>query len=172
MMLRDRAKAHRRQVAFAGRTALFSRACIVSQFAGRLSTTSARQLTAGEYAFTIVKLGRFGKLSGKSTSFHGDVSGSFVHLVRADPLHAPPSPKGLFAVIPNRVIAGLLAAVVLLPIAALLTLVTSYVLAAMQDAAGAAALGRFVLAFGLLWAIVVIGLLLALAINELGRPRE
>lgn len=74
--------------------------------------------------------------------------------------------------IPKQIVAGLLAALVLLPIAALLTLVTSYLLTAMQDAAGAAALGRVVLTLGLLWAVVVIALLLALAMNELGRPRE
>jgi len=79
---------------------------------------------------------------------------------------------GLFAVIAKRVVAGLLAALILVPIAALLTLITSYLLAAMQDAAGAAALGRIVLALGLLWAIVVVALLLALGINELGPPRE
>lgn len=91
---------------------------------------------------------------------------------RADACKPFEASTGRIAVIPKRIVAGLLAALVLLPIAALLTLVTSYLLAAMQDAAGAAALGRIVLALGLFWAIVVIALLLTLAINELGRPRE
>jgi hypothetical protein len=79
---------------------------------------------------------------------------------------------GSAIVISKRVVAGLLAALVLLPIAALLTLVTSYMLAAMQDAAGAVGLGRVALALGLSWAVSVVALLLALGINELGPPSE
>lgn len=138
----------------------------------RSSAESAGGLTAGDRTFTIVKLGSFGKVFWAVwILFHGGLSASFVPVSGPDAC-APSSPMGLFAVIAKRVVAGLLAALILLPIAALLTLITSYLLAAMQDAAGAAALGRIVLALGLLWAIVVVALLLALGINELGPPRE
>lgn len=80
--------------------------------------------------------------------------------------------------IPKRIVALAVAGLLLLPIAMVLVLATAQLLAAMQDAAGAAVLQRIGLALGLIWLLGLIGLVLTLAINALdsaddrSRPRD
>jgi hypothetical protein len=64
----------------------------------------------------------------------------------------------------------LLAAGCVLPIALVVVVGTGRLLGAMDDAAGALALDRIALALGIIWAISLVCLLLALAINVLGPP--
>jgi len=72
--------------------------------------------------------------------------------------------------ISRRIITTLLAAGCVLPIALVIVVGTARLLAAMDDAAGALALDRIALALGIVWAISLVCLLLALAINALGPP--
>ena len=80
--------------------------------------------------------------------------------------------------IPKRIVALAVAVLLLLPIAIVLVLATAQLLAAMQDAAGAAVLQRIGLALGLIWLLGLIGLVLTLGINALNsaddrpRPRD
>lgn len=72
--------------------------------------------------------------------------------------------------ISRRIITTLLAAGCVLPIALVVVVGTGRLLGAMDDAAGALALDRIALALGIIWAISLVCLLLALAINVLGPP--
>ena len=76
------------------------------------------------------------------------------------------------ALIPKRAVALAVAGVLLLPIAIVLVLATAQLLAAMQDAAGAAVLQRIGLGLGLIWLLGLIGLVLTLGINALDAADE
>lgn len=76
------------------------------------------------------------------------------------------------ALIPKRIVALAVAGLLLLPIAIVLVLATAQLLAAMQDAAGAAVLQRIGLALGLIWLLGLIGLVLTLGINTLDADDE
>jgi uncharacterized membrane protein len=65
-------------------------------------------------------------------------------------------------------VARLLAAAVLLPIAIVVPAAFGQLLRALGDAAGAAVLMRFVLGVGILWVLALIGLLLAVAVKQVG----
>ncbi|MCC7083529.1 MAG: hypothetical protein IT427_00815 [Pirellulales bacterium] len=71
--------------------------------------------------------------------------------------------------IPQRVILGLVAGAVGLPIVICVLLGLSHLLAAMNDQSGASAIGRLCLAAGAIWTIDLVALLVALAIDSLGR---
>ncbi len=60
----------------------------------------------------------------------------------------------------------------MLPIALVMVFGTGRLLGAMDDAAGALVLDRIALALGVVWAISLVCLLLALAINVLGPPDQ
>jgi hypothetical protein len=68
-------------------------------------------------------------------------------------------------VIAKTTLVRLLGGMVLLPIAIVLLEGLSALLGAMQDAAGAAVLGRIALGLGVLWAFLAVALLLAVAAN-------
>lgn len=72
------------------------------------------------------------------------------------------------SVINKRTLAILVVSLVLLPIAILLVVAVGGLLAAMQDAGGAAVLNRVALGLGILWAFGVVSLLLVLALHVLG----
>jgi hypothetical protein len=72
-------------------------------------------------------------------------------------------------VIPQRAILGLIVGALGLPIVICVLLGLSYLLTAMNDQAGAVAVGRFCLAAAALWAINLIALVIAFAINSLDR---
>lgn len=76
------------------------------------------------------------------------------------------------ALIPKRIVALAIAGLLLLPIAIVLVLATAQLLAAMQDAAGAAVLQWIGLALGLIWLLGLIGLVLTLGINALDSTDE
>lgn len=76
------------------------------------------------------------------------------------------------ALIPKRIVALAVAGLLLLPIAIVLVLATAQLLAAMQDAAGAAVLQRIGLSLGLIWLLGLIGLILTLGINALDSTDE
>ena len=76
------------------------------------------------------------------------------------------------ALIPKRIVALDIAGLLLLPIAIVLVLATAQLLAAMQDAAGAAVLQWIGLALGLIWLLGLIGLVLTLGINALDSTDE
>jgi hypothetical protein len=57
-----------------------------------------------------------------------------------------------------------------LPVAIVVVAAVGWLLAAMDDAAGGAALGRVALALGIAWVIDLVCLVLAQAINSLGPP--
>jgi hypothetical protein len=75
-------------------------------------------------------------------------------------------------VISRRVLLFLIAAAAILPMAIALVVAVARLLAAMQDAAGAAALDRVALALGIVWALNLMMLLMALAIERLGPPGD
>jgi len=64
----------------------------------------------------------------------------------------------------------LVAAACVFPLAIVVVLVAARLLDAMQDAAAAGVLDRVALAIGVLWAIDLLCLLLAVGINGLGPP--
>ena len=70
--------------------------------------------------------------------------------------------------IPRWAVMLLLAAFVLLPIAVLVVWAIGALLAAMGDVIGGAVLVRIALAGGILWALGLLALVLALALNSLG----
>ena len=74
--------------------------------------------------------------------------------------------------IPNRIVLSLIAVAILLPITLCVVLGVAALLGQMGDAAGGAVLNRIALAGGILWAINLIFLLLALAVGSLGGPNE
>ncbi len=69
--------------------------------------------------------------------------------------------------VPRWAILTLLAGFALLPIAVLVVWTMGVLLGSMGDALGGAVLTRIALAGGLLWAIDLLGLVLALALNSL-----
>jgi hypothetical protein len=73
-------------------------------------------------------------------------------------------------VISRPVLAILVTAACILPVAIAILLGVGRLLGAMEDAAGAAVLDRVALAMGLLWAINLVCLLVAQGINSLGPP--
>ena len=73
-------------------------------------------------------------------------------------------------VVPKRVTSGLLVAGVLLPIAISVVLGAARLLAAMDDAAGGAALDRIALALGIVWVVALVATVLVLGANSLGGP--
>lgn len=72
--------------------------------------------------------------------------------------------------ISRPVLAILVTAACILPVAIAILLGVGRLLGAMEDAAGAAVLDRVALAMGLLWAINLVCLLVAQGINSLGPP--
>jgi len=70
--------------------------------------------------------------------------------------------------VPRWAVMLLIAGLVLLPIAVLVIWAFGVLLAAMGDAIGGGVLVRIALAGGILWAIDLIGLVLALGLNSLG----
>ena len=74
--------------------------------------------------------------------------------------------------ISRRVLAVLVTAACILPVAIAIVLAVGRLLGAMQDAAAAAVLDRVALAIGILWAIDLVCLLVAQGINSLGPPDD
>lgn len=74
--------------------------------------------------------------------------------------------------ISRSTILRLLAGVVLTPIAIVLLVGVASLLSAMQDAAGAALLGRAALGLGIAWVFLAVCLLLALAASSLEEPKR
>ena len=74
--------------------------------------------------------------------------------------------------ISRKVLLVLVAAAAILPMAIAVIVAVGRLLAAMQDAAGAAVLDRVALALGILWAVNVISLVMALALERLGPPGD
>ncbi len=72
--------------------------------------------------------------------------------------------------ISRRVLTILVTTGCVLPLALVVVLAVARLLTAMQDAAAAAVLDRIALAAGIVWAIDLLCLLLALGINSLGPP--
>ncbi len=72
--------------------------------------------------------------------------------------------------ISRHVLKILVTLTLVMPVAIVVLLAVARLLAAMQDAAAAAVLDRIALAAGVLWAIDLVCLLLALGINALGPP--
>jgi hypothetical protein len=70
-------------------------------------------------------------------------------------------------VISRRVLMALLGGACVLPVCVAVVLGVARLLAAMQDTAGAAVLDRIALAAGIVWAIALICLVIALALNSL-----
>jgi hypothetical protein len=75
-------------------------------------------------------------------------------------------------VVSRRILTVLVTAGCILPIAVVVVLAVARVLAAMQDAAAATVLDRIALAGGVLWAVNLVCLLLAVGINALGPPSD
>ena len=74
------------------------------------------------------------------------------------------------SVVSRRVLLFLVACAVILPMTIAVLVAVARLLAAMQDAAGAAVVDRVALAAGILWALNLIALLLALALDRLVPP--
>lgn len=72
--------------------------------------------------------------------------------------------------ISRPVLAILVTAACILPVAIAILLGVGRLLGAMEDAAGAAVLDRVALAMGILWAVDLVCLLVAQGINSLGPP--
>ncbi len=72
--------------------------------------------------------------------------------------------------ISRRVFVALVAAALALPIANLILMAAGQLLATMQDAAGAAVLGRLSLAVGLIWLGSLVALVIVQALDRLGPP--
>jgi hypothetical protein len=85
-----------------------------------------------------------------------------------DNLYAPTANP----VISRRVLLTLLLCSTVLPMAIVVVVAVARLLAAMQDAAGAAVLDRVALALGILWAVNLISLLIALALVQLMPPDD
>lgn len=73
--------------------------------------------------------------------------------------------------IPQRVLGWLVIAALALPIVISVLVAVGRLLAAMQDAAGAAVLDRLALAGGIVWAVSLIVLVIVLGIQSLGQER-
>jgi len=74
--------------------------------------------------------------------------------------------------VPRRAILLLIAAALVLPVVICVILAVGSVLLAMGDASGVVVLQRIALAGGILWAIDLICLLVALALNALADDQE
>ena len=74
--------------------------------------------------------------------------------------------------ISRKVLLILVAAGAMLPIAIAVVVAVGRLLAAMQDSAGAAVLERVALGLGILWALNLIALVMALALERLEPPNE
>ncbi|MEX0677673.1 MAG: hypothetical protein WD063_11395 [Pirellulales bacterium] len=72
--------------------------------------------------------------------------------------------------ISRRVLSILVALACVFPLAIVVLLAAARLLAAMQDAAAAGVLDRVALAIGILWAIDLLCLLLAIGVNAIGPP--
>jgi hypothetical protein len=72
--------------------------------------------------------------------------------------------------ISRRALTVLVTVASVLPLAIVVVLAVARLLEAMQDAAAAAVLDRIALGIGILWAIDLVCLLLAIGINALGPP--
>ena len=72
--------------------------------------------------------------------------------------------------ISRAVLAILVTVACILPVAIVIVLGVSRLLAAMEDAAGANVLDRVALALGVLWAIDLVCLVVAQSVNSLGPP--
>jgi hypothetical protein len=75
-------------------------------------------------------------------------------------------------VVPQRILAYLVVAALVLPIAVAVVLGVARLLGAMQDAAGAGALDRIALGLGILWGVDLICLLTVQGINSLTADRD
>lgn len=75
-------------------------------------------------------------------------------------------------IISNRIVLSLLIGAILLPITLCVVFGVGSLLAQMGDAAGATVLYRIALAGGILWAVDLVALLLALAVASLRGPDE
>jgi hypothetical protein len=75
-------------------------------------------------------------------------------------------------VISRSVLAILVTAACVLPVAITIVLAVGRLLGAMQDPLGAATLDRVALAMGILWGIDLVCLLVAQGINSLGPPTD
>jgi hypothetical protein len=75
-------------------------------------------------------------------------------------------------VIPPRILAPLVLASLVLPIAISVLVGVGHLLAAMGDQAGAAVLGYVALAGGILWTVMLVCLVVVLGIVALGRHEE
>ena len=74
--------------------------------------------------------------------------------------------------ISRRILLTLLAAGCVLPVAIVVVAAVGWLLGAMHDETGAAALGRVALALGIVWLVDLVCLVLAQALNVLGPPDE
>lgn len=72
----------------------------------------------------------------------------------------------------RKILVGLVVAALVLPIVICVVLGVARLLAAMQDAAGAAALDRIALGVAILWVLDLIALLIALGVNVVAAPIE
>jgi hypothetical protein len=75
-------------------------------------------------------------------------------------------------IIPQRIVLGLIATAILLPIIICVVIGVAALLGAMGDSLGGAVLQRIALACGILWVIDLVCLLVAVAIETLGSPDE
>jgi len=72
----------------------------------------------------------------------------------------------------SKVLLGLIAAGLVLPTAICIVLGLAALLGEMRDASGAAVLGYVALGGGIVWIVVLIGLIFVLAINALARSDD
>jgi hypothetical protein len=73
-------------------------------------------------------------------------------------------------VISRRILTWLVTAALVLPISLSIAVAAARLLAAMQDAAGAAVLDRVALALGIIWVLGLVSLVIALALALLTAP--
>lgn len=83
-----------------------------------------------------------------------------------------PNNAEVVSVVSRGVLGVLLAGAVLLPIAILLVVATSFVFAGLQDAVAARALNAGAFVLGLLWILDLVALVLALAVDAVARQHS